>query len=354
MADDPAGERCGPGQGRPALRDAGFQGDHRIRGRSDAIFADLMAIASETPETRQEMGYRTFQCAHETQTGVVGAFARVTIDGFTFLTTHSQLSLLTHGRNYRSSPKHKQIQNLIAAAPLEFRRGDWQAGFAMLCSRDESTRYEEHRREALRHPSHHHIRPLPNISSGRWLPLHRAGPVSPPRNGSCHAPSVSSRRAHGDALLNAPSPVLRSDLLRVLPNHHRGTRSPERRLARSISTIFCFPWTFSHYDQKRCFEGIAARRNSMKPVVLGIDVGGTHMRLALVDEHGTVRHQTRLKTLITQGAEATCLRLIVACSDLMTLAGQHGYRVEAAGLAVAGKIDPIRGTVVFSPQSPRN
>jgi glucokinase len=90
----------------------------------------------------------------------------------------------------------------------------------------------------------------------------------------------------------------------------------------------------------------------MKPVVLGIDVGGTHMRLALVDQHGTVRHQIRLKTLITQGAEATCLRLIGACSDLMTLAGQHGYRVEAAGLAVAGKIDPTRGAVVFSPNLP--
>jgi glucokinase len=87
----------------------------------------------------------------------------------------------------------------------------------------------------------------------------------------------------------------------------------------------------------------------MKPAVLGIDVGGTHMRLALVDKHGAVLRQVKLKTLIVEGANRTCSRLIETCRGLMQWARDQNHQVQAVGLGVAGSIDPAHGTVIFSP-----
>ncbi len=42
--------------------------------------------------------------------------------------------------------------NLLAARPIEFRRGEWQGSYAALCPRKESERYEEKRLDALPDP----------------------------------------------------------------------------------------------------------------------------------------------------------------------------------------------------------
>src|SRR5512147_896163 len=91
----------------------------------------------------------------------------------------------------------------------------------------------------------------------------------------------------------------------------------------------------------------------MKPVVLGIDVGGTHMRIAVVDEHGTALRRMRRKTLIAEGAGATSGRLIRGCQELMDWAHDRGCQVQGIGLGVAGRIDSIHGTILFSPNLPQ-
>lgn len=90
----------------------------------------------------------------------------------------------------------------------------------------------------------------------------------------------------------------------------------------------------------------------MESVVAGIDLGGTHMRLALVTENGIIQHQRKEKTLAARGAESVSQRLTAACRELSVWAGHHDRRVSAVGLGVAGRIDPHRGTVVFSPNLP--
>jgi glucokinase len=91
---------------------------------------------------------------------------------------------------------------------------------------------------------------------------------------------------------------------------------------------------------------------AMKSLVVGIDLGGTHMGLALVAENGSIRYQRKEKTLAAQGAESISRRLTDACRDLMTSAGQWDHRVQAVGLGAAGRIDLHRGAVVFSPNIP--
>lgn len=156
------------------------------------------------------------------------------------------------------SAKHKQIQNLITATPVEFRRGDWQAGFAMLCSRNESARYEDHRREALRHPSHHHLGQLPehlNLADGYHytvLGLFRH------RDKAAAMRRVYRLAGLMECVLNAPSPVLRSDLLRRVYQTITEEREALNVAWRGDVHHFLLPLDLSHYDSKRFFAGIAA------------------------------------------------------------------------------------------------
>ena len=46
------------------------------------------------------------------------------------------------------STRLKPGHNLIASAPLEFRRGEWLSGSAILCTREESAKLEAQRRKA--------------------------------------------------------------------------------------------------------------------------------------------------------------------------------------------------------------
>ncbi|MHC1743329.1 MAG: ROK family protein [Syntrophobacteraceae bacterium] len=82
---------------------------------------------------------------------------------------------------------------------------------------------------------------------------------------------------------------------------------------------------------------------------IGVDIGGTHLRTALVDETGQIHHRTRTTTGIEAGPDAVLERLAAACRDLMKLAEADHKHVHAIGLGVAGKIDRIDGSVVFSP-----
>jgi hypothetical protein len=110
--------------------------------------------------------------------------------------------------------RRREKDNLIIAQPLEFRRGDWLTGYAMLCTRQESARYEAHRREAFQHPGHQHIGFVPNhftLSEGyhytvQGLFQHRQDEALMRR--------VYRLAGLMECITNASSPVLRTDILR--------------------------------------------------------------------------------------------------------------------------------------------
>jgi hypothetical protein len=110
--------------------------------------------------------------------------------------------------------KFQHIENLIASEPLEWRRGDWLTGHALMCTRSESKRFEEHRIEAYQLKGHKHIGFVPNhfrLDDGYFYTVsglfrHRADEAMMRR--------VYYLAGLMEGVTNAPSPILRTDLLR--------------------------------------------------------------------------------------------------------------------------------------------
>jgi len=82
---------------------------------------------------------------------------------------------------------------------------------------------------------------------------------------------------------------------------------------------------------------------------IGVDIGGTHLRSALVDSSGRILHLLKTEIRIELGAEAAAEKLALQCEEMIRIAGGLGRPAAAIGLGVAGKIDKVEGRVVFSP-----
>lgn len=83
----------------------------------------------------------------------------------------------------------------------------------------------------------------------------------------------------------------------------------------------------------------------MADLTVGIDIGGTSVRAAVVDEHGEMLDTLRAVTPPTTEALEHCLdRLVGELTDR--------WAVRAVGLAIAGFISPDRSEVRFAPHLP--
>jgi glucokinase len=89
-----------------------------------------------------------------------------------------------------------------------------------------------------------------------------------------------------------------------------------------------------------------------RDILIGGDIGGTHMRVALVERHGLILHQSRAATDVQAGVPDVVKRLVRQCLEMMEMAHRMGRRVCAIGLGVAGKLDRRKGAVLFSPNLP--
>jgi len=88
----------------------------------------------------------------------------------------------------------------------------------------------------------------------------------------------------------------------------------------------------------------------MERLVVGVDVGGTNARSALVNERGEVLLRARQPTSAGGGVEMVLGQLSTAIEEVLVGAGNA--RVEGIGLASAGIIDMGRGVVTASPNIP--
>ncbi len=79
---------------------------------------------------------------------------------------------------------------------------------------------------------------------------------------------------------------------------------------------------------------------------VGIDIGATKIEVAGIDRNGNVLHHIRRKTNTGSSAEAIESGTADAVRELMRTIGT---RPAAAGVGMAGQIDPLQGVVVFSP-----
>lgn len=76
----------------------------------------------------------------------------------------------------------------------------------------------------------------------------------------------------------------------------------------------------------------------MEHIFIGIDVGGTNLRCALVDHSGSILERRRCASRIEEGRDAFCERLLSEISALKDAAALREVLVEAIGIGVPGLI----------------
>jgi glucokinase len=89
---------------------------------------------------------------------------------------------------------------------------------------------------------------------------------------------------------------------------------------------------------------------SLKAV--GVDLGGTNIKVGVVTEEGEVLHRHRLKTMAQQGPEAVAGRICRAVRELLAGAGMEDSQLAGLGVGSPGTINLERGVVEFSPNLP--
>src|SRR5271169_157709 len=89
-----------------------------------------------------------------------------------------------------------------------------------------------------------------------------------------------------------------------------------------------------------------------KIAYIGVDLGGTNLKTALVNRSGKILQHRIARVRVEQGAESVLKKLLAQCRALIDSAAKLGLKVGAIGLGVAGKIDRPTGSVIFSPNLP--
>lgn len=82
-------------------------------------------------------------------------------------------------------------------------------------------------------------------------------------------------------------------------------------------------------------------------MTIGIDLGGTKIEAALIDEHDAIRQKLREHTRASEGADAVAGQICDMASQLIESADSG--QISAAGIGVAGQIEHATGVVRGAP-----
>jgi len=84
-------------------------------------------------------------------------------------------------------------------------------------------------------------------------------------------------------------------------------------------------------------------------VAIGIDVGGTHLKCAVVNSAGKILHQHQVSSLSQKKSSIILENLLFHLREEEAWATDHGYRVAGIGLGVPGIVEHPHGIVRQSP-----
>ena len=110
--------------------------------------------------------------------------------------------------------KFQNLDNLLALQPLEWRRAEWLTGYVIMCTREESKQFEAHRREAYQVKGHKHIGSVPNHFKLDGGYHYTVMGLFRHRDDETIMRRVYYLAGLMEAVTNAPSAILRTDLLR--------------------------------------------------------------------------------------------------------------------------------------------
>lgn len=90
----------------------------------------------------------------------------------------------------------------------------------------------------------------------------------------------------------------------------------------------------------------------MKKYRIGVDVGGTNVKIALVDFDGKIIYSNTVPTRAEMGYEAGVNNIKQAIKELMSETGESAKTIEAIGFGLPGQIDYKEGIVKNLPNIP--
>src|SRR3990172_317602 len=90
----------------------------------------------------------------------------------------------------------------------------------------------------------------------------------------------------------------------------------------------------------------ASIADAEKPLFVGVDVGGTNIKLGLVDSSGRTLAYHTMPTEQDKGAEDACGRMARAVSQLIDQTGASRGDVARAGIATPGPMDIPAGMIL--------
>ncbi len=166
------------------------------------------------------------------------------------------------------SSRFKAGNNLITASPLEFRKGEWLSGSAILCTKEESARLEAPRRK-----------PTPDKPFITLVPNHIM------LDGGYHYTALGLFRFREDeqrmrrfywlaglmeCVTKAPSPVLRTDLVRRFFKIINEEREKLNVAWKGNVRDFLLPIRTEHYHPG-AFSNAIVNASSLKELLAGIE-----------------------------------------------------------------------------------
>lgn len=87
-------------------------------------------------------------------------------------------------------------------------------------------------------------------------------------------------------------------------------------------------------------------------LVIGVDLGGTNLRLALVNRQGDILARQAFPTAKGQGAQVLLDKLAEAIATMARDAQNQGGQVQVVGMGIPGRVLPHEGRIIFSPNLP--
>ncbi len=87
-------------------------------------------------------------------------------------------------------------------------------------------------------------------------------------------------------------------------------------------------------------------------LVFAADLGGTHLRAAMVDGKGTIQYHLKRPTPQAENPDEIVRALVTAARECESHATQHGGRITAVSIAVPGTVDVEEGIVIKAPNVP--
>lgn len=90
-----------------------------------------------------------------------------------------------------------------------------------------------------------------------------------------------------------------------------------------------------------------------KTLLIGVDLGGTNMRMGMVTSDGRMVHRLILPTRVTLGLDKVVERIIKAIQEVINQTIVPGNQIKGIGIGSPGTIDIQSGIIISSPNFPK-